>query len=185
MIIYIWRLVKNDTIPNPATWLITVVLMTINTLTYSVVVEGKIEEATLSILVLIGVVIIFFYSLANQKFAKPELVDFIVLGLAAIIVALWKMTANTALANVALQSVFLISIVPMVYGLVKGSLRDHPLPWALAVVSYLFQIATILTDPDGWRWVELAFPILNGIVGNGTVAITIIRYKRIAPLNPD
>ena len=175
MVIYIRRLVSGQTIPNTATWLITFVVLTMNTVTYAMVVQGNLQELALCVLANAGVSVIFFYSLIKGKFAKIGRVDKVAVILATAIGAFWRTSGNAIWAN---KGVLFISFVPTIIGLLRFELRDYALPWLLAVVSYLFQIATILCDASGWRWTELVFPVLNGLLGNGSVAVAVLWQGR-------
>lgn len=177
MATYLHKVVSGTTTPNTATWLIWLVVMTINTLTYYQVVGGNLKEVGISALATAGIIAIFVYSLFRGKFSRIGAIDGVVLALAIVIGAIWQTTGDAVLANLALQVVLLISFIPTAHGLVTGILRDHPLPWVIAVLSYCFQVLTVLSGAEGWTWPELAFPILNGIIGNGSV-LCIIVWKR-------
>jgi len=176
--IYIRRLVQGKTILNTTTWLVALITMTMNTVSYIMVVHAELAEILLPILINIGIIIIFFYALLKGRFAKIDLVDTVVLGLSLVIGVIWKTTNNAELANVALQVVLLISLVPMVVGLIKGTLRDHHLPWVLSWLAYLLQTIIVLLDSSGWHWSELAFPVGNGLIGNGAIVLAVLWQQR-------
>jgi len=72
--------------------------------------------------------------------------------------------------EILIQAVFLISFLPTIYGLHIKTLREKPTPWWLAVFSYFVQIIALLIVFNG-NWLELLFPFVNGIIGNGSVAV--------------
>jgi len=178
MATYLYKVVTGISTPNTATWVIVLVVMTLNTLTYYTVVGGDLRKVGISVLATLGIIAIFTYSLFKGKFSRIGLIDGIVISLAFVVGFVWRTTGDAVLANLALQIVLLISFLPTARGLVRNEIRDHPLPWTLAVLSYCFQILTVLSGVKGWTWPELVFPILNGIFGNGTVLCIIIWKRR-------
>ncbi len=176
--IYFRGVVKGTTTPNTATWLISAVVMTMNTITYLTVVDGDLKKAAIGAVVNLGILAIFGYSLFKGKFANLGRLDAVMLALACLIGTVWRNTGNAIIANLALQAVLFISFIPTVVGLLRGELRDNILPWSLAVIAYTFQILAILTAKADWTWPEIVYPILNGIMGNGSVIAAILWTKR-------
>lgn len=166
---------KGPTRPNPATFLIWTVTGVINMVTYFQAADNP-WKAVIVFAMEIGCGGIFFYSLFHGKFTKLEIPDWFAVALAAVVGVLWQTTGDPKLANLCLQGIYLISFFPVAKGLAKGIGNEAPLPWALAVIAYLFHALAVLSD---WHenWIELAFPIVNGIFGNGTV-LFLIYYKK-------
>ena len=169
--IYLYKVVYSTTRPNTATWLIWVIVMSLNTGTYYEVVKGDLKEMALPSLATSGVILIFIYSLFKGKFQRIEVFDVATVGLSFAIGVVWKTTGDAILANLALQMILLMSFFPTVRSVWKDPRSDHWLPWAIAVASYSFQILAVLWSLDGWTWPELAFPFANGILGNGSVPV--------------
>lgn len=172
------RIIRGTTDPNPITWFIWVVVMTMNVFSYHVIVKGNWTEMVLAIVTTLGVISIFGYSLWKGKFQRVEVADGIALVLAVIVGVVWKTTENVVLSNAALQVVLLISFLPTIRGIYQEEIKDHPLPWTIAVVSYGFQILTVLSSSAGWHWAELCYPIVNGILGNGSVAVVAFLQRK-------
>lgn len=173
VVIYLSKVIKGSTTPNTATWLIVAVVITMNTVSYFAVVGGDLKKAAIGITVNVGILVVFGYSLAKGKFARLQKFDAVSLAMALIIGVVWKASGDAIIANMALQSVLFISFIPTFLGIMRRQLRDHPLPWGLAVIAYGFQILTVISA-DSWNWPELIYPFVNGIIGNGMVAVAIV-----------
>lgn len=162
---YFKQLIKNESTPNPATWLIWVVVTIINTVTYFFVVENF--WIFLASAVMASVIfIIFVTALFKGKFTRINKVDTFSLLLAVAIGIFWLVSGNSVVANVSLQLIFLISFYPTLNGLLTKQGKERPMPWFFALASYVLQIVNVLTNPIT-LW-ALTFPIIHGI-GNGTI----------------
>ncbi len=172
VITYFLQVQNNLSTPNPATWLIWSVVTTMNSISYFFVVNGNWFKFSLSVVVAIGLSTIFLYTLRTGRFGKIGWVEILSFLMAVAIGLVWKTSGNNSLANLSLQVVLAISFIPTIKGLLSRELKERPLPWLLAVSGYSLQVLAILTD---WNsdWVALAYPIVNGIFGNGSVAVII------------
>ncbi|MHB1316467.1 MAG: hypothetical protein ACYCZW_01250 [Minisyncoccota bacterium] len=165
---YLIQVIKGKSIPNPATWLIWVVVTIINTLTYFSVVHGNIWVSLSSIVLALGILFIFLFSLIKGKFSKLGRIEIVSLVIAFGIGLFWKLSGNSIISNIALQAVFLISFYPTLIALLKKETREKPLAWFFASSSYSLQIINVFVS--GSSLFALAFPIVN-LVGNGTIGI--------------
>lgn len=172
---YFRQVLKGTSIPNPATWVIWLIVMTMNAVSYCIMVESW-GKSLLAICSAAFIAALFVYSLIKGKFAKLAVLEYIVIGLALVIGVFWQITKDARLANLALQAILLISFVPTAIGIIRNTAKEGPLPWVIASVSYCFGVAAVLC---GWSrdWAELAFPIVNGIIGNGSIAIFALYYN--------
>jgi len=171
---YFLQTKNGHSIPNPATWSIWLAVMLLNSATYSRMV-GNFFESFLAIIVPVLLAIMLVYFVTLKKFAPLGKTEKVVLVLTFSIGILWKLTDATV-SNLCLQVILLISFYPTVRGLVQNGLKEKPLPWLLGVTAYLFLIAANLMDFHG-DYAKLVFPIVNGVVGNGTVAVIAIMKK--------
>jgi hypothetical protein len=184
VIITYFRQVRNGTsVPNPATWLIWTVVSVMNAISYFVVMQGNLWQSLISIVMTVGFLITFSYSLLRGKFAALDFFEEVTLVLVFVIGILWKTTGETELANLALQVIFLISFVLTIRGLLAGKLREKPLPWVLAFFSYVCVIISLTLQPDV-SWIAYAYPIVNGILGNGSV-MAIILFQQTASVRQE
>ncbi len=175
---YMKQLVQGQSTPNPATWVIWLLVSALNLFTYFAVVDGDMFKSLLSITMTSGIAFVFLYAFVKGKIGKAGKVEVFSFLLAVGVGILWQTTGNADISNLLLQGVFLISFVPTVIGLLKNELREKSLPWDLAVIAYVLQTAAIIVDWSNSSWVELGFPIVNGLLGNGSVALTIRIVKR-------
>ena len=177
MVLYFRQTVKGSSTPNPATWLIWVVVGVMNLVSYYSVVRGNILEWIMTPCGTLGMIAIFIYALLKGKFGKVGATEIICIILAIIVGIIWK-TRGPVVANISLQVIFAISFYPTAAGLIKGRLRERPLPWALASMSYIFLVLTVLCNFTGDDWTKLVYPIVNGVFGNGSILVIILVLRR-------
>ena len=173
LVAYFKQVIKGQSTPNPATWLIWSIVCTMNAVSYFLVVKGNLWQSSITIIVAVGLSSIFVYSLVKGKFGKLGKTEVICFVSAVIVGILWQITGDANLANILLQGVFLISFVPTVLGLLKRELKEKALPWNLAVVSYSCLLISVIIDIENAGWIALVHPIANGIIGNGSVALIV------------
>ena len=169
-VIYFKQVSSGDSKPNPVSWLTWAIVSSINSITYLSVVEGNYWKAGIAFVANISMISICAYAFYQRKFSKLNLFDFIILCSTVFIGIIWKITQDDRLANILVQFIFIISFIPTIYGLFINTLKEKPFPWWLAVFAYFIQIITLIINFNG-DWLELLFPFINGIVGNGSVAV--------------
>jgi hypothetical protein len=174
IITYFNQVRNGSSVPNPATWFTWTTVSVMNAVTYFTVVKGDLWQSFIVFLVTAGFIFVFTYSVLHGKLGAIGIVEVISLILAFGIGVVWKTTGNTDLANLSLQFIFAISFIPTITGLLWGDLREKILPWALAFLSYVCVIIALALKGDV-NPVAYAYPIVNGILGNGSVATIIYR----------
>lgn len=175
--VYLGQVVRGASTPNPATWLIWFVVMSMNTVTYYFVSQGNILQIITPLVITFGIFLIVLFSLVKGKFGRVGTVDKIVLFFSCFVGVFWKTTGDPVISNLMMQVILLISFMPTVVGLIKGRLREKSLSWNLAVLSYCFLVVSIISG-SSWTWAQLAYPFFNGILGNGSVAVTVFLVKK-------
>jgi hypothetical protein len=178
---YFRSVAANTSTPNIATWLIWLVIFLMNTITYFMVARGNWWQSLVTIVAAGGVFFIFLYSLFRGKFAKVGAMEITCLTAALIIGIVWKTTEDAVLANLLLQFIYVISFLPMIIGLARGTLRERVLPWALAFSAYVPTIIIIIINWSSSDWVGLVHPIVNGVMGNGAIILLVLLKKRRCP----
>lgn len=168
--IYYKQVKSNSSTPNPSSWAIWALVMIINAFTYQEVLQDNPIKGLLAYVTVLCVVIMFSYSLKQGKFTKPNMLDIVIFCIAIAIGFFWKTTGNAFISQIALQTILFISFIPTITGLLSGKAKEEAKPWLIAVLAYMFSIASILWEWNG-NWIELAFPIVNGILGNGIVGL--------------
>ena len=172
---YFVQMVKQKSTPNPATWIIWLIVSIMNSITY-VQVADTWYQGFISVTMTASITLLFVYAYRKKKFTALKKLDKLALKITAVIGLIWLVTGEEKVANVLLQGVLLISFWPTIEGLRKEEAREAPLPWILAVIAYCVLISSMAVDFKG-NYVALAFPIINGIVGNGIVAILAITKR--------
>ncbi len=165
---YFKQLLKDESVPNPATWLIWLVVTILNTVTYYIVAKRNTWLSLTSIVLALVIASIFITALVKGKFSRLGLVEILSLVFALVIGVFWKITGDAALSNICLQAIFLISFYPTIHGLLTHASKEKPLPWAFASMSYALQIINVVLSQI--TSVALVFPIVN-LIGNGTVGL--------------
>ncbi len=171
---YFKQVLKNESTPNPATWLIWFVATILNTATYFIIVNGSIWVSLSSIVLAIEIFAIFVLTLFKGKFTRLGKIEIASLLIAFAVGIFWKLTGDAIISNILLQVIFIISFYPTIHGLMFNNAFEKSTPWFLAVVAYGLQIAVVLLNP--LSLVALTFPIVN-LVGNGSIGLLAI-YKR-------
>jgi len=172
---YFLQVKRGDSIPNPATWSIWVAVMLLNGATYSKMTENLLESFV-AIVAPVSLLFMFLYIIRHRKFGKLGKTEIIVLILTFLIGILWKFT-NATISNLCLQAILLFSFWPTAKGLIKNELKEKPLPWFIAVGAYLFLIAANAFNLND-DYAKLVFPLLNGVIGNGSIGIIAIIKTR-------
>lgn len=171
---YAYQIKKGTSNPNPATVFLWLGEGIINAVTYFYVVQD-IWQTLITVTNAILIFIIFLYCLFKAKFTKLGKIEIICLVLVVIITIFWQVSGDDATANILLQIIYIISFFPVGNGILNGK-KEHPLAWKLAVVSYLFATLAVLFNYTG-EIVSLAYPVINGIIGNGII-VAMIRYQK-------
>ncbi|MFW0862743.1 MAG: hypothetical protein ACKKL6_04140 [Candidatus Komeilibacteria bacterium] len=173
---YFLQVRKGTSKPNPATWLIWLMVMVINAFTYTFIV-GDLYKALIAITASIMIGFTMVYALLNGRFGKLGQMEQITLIACIIIGVFWRLGGDTSVAHLLLQVILLVSFIPTLVGLLKKTLTERPLPWLLAVMAYVFQMSALIIVWDG-NWISLVYPFVNGILGNGSVALLAIKLNK-------
>ncbi len=171
-LLYLKQIIKSESTPNPATWIIWFVVTLINALTYINVTNSPLE-GTIAITACCLMGIIMVYTLIKGKFGPLKTLEWWIIMLAISIGIFWQISANIIVAHLLLQIILVLSFVPTIKGLIKKELKEKAPPWITAALAYSLQIIALLIVYAG-NWVSLAYPILNGIIGNGSIAVLAI-----------
>lgn len=174
IIIYLRQVINGDSVPNPATWFIWMVATTLNALTYLSIMDGNFVKSSITFVSAAGLTSIFLYAIIRGKFGPLGKVEVGVLLLSIVIGIFWRVSGNAVVSNLALQSILFISFIPTIRGLLKGELREKVPPWILAVLGHSCQTVAVLLDWSNNHWASVASPVINGILGNGSVAVIVI-----------
>ncbi|MBW2991353.1 hypothetical protein KY348_06665 [Candidatus Woesearchaeota archaeon] len=181
VIVYFWQVKKGWSTPHIATWIVWLFATGLNLPTYFLMLhEGQKHKALPALLVFLGIVVIFTYTLIKKKWGKMGVVGIICLPVMLSILIFWQVTNNPVLANFAIQVVAGISFIPIVFGLFKKDaaqddqdkreLKECPYAWYFGTLGYILMLIALFIDWQGWK--EMIYPLVNG-VGNGTVMVIV------------
>src|SRR3989338_6930189 len=173
---YFFQIRNGSSIPNPATLFLWILIDTVNLISYFFTTGKDNWKALTAYVATILAFFMFIYSLVFGKFASIGLVEIAALAGAIIISYFYIRTKNHRVSNMMIQVIFLISYVPVAVGILTGTLVESPPAWILGIISYVFMALAVVVDYNDW--LELAYPIANGIIGNGVVAILAIIMER-------
>ncbi len=168
---------KGTSVPNPATWLIWTVVILMNSVTYFSFMHGDWLKSLYTAVAAVCVASLFIFSVVKGKFGRIGWTEWAALALCIFVGVLWKTTGNAIVANLALQTVLFISFLPTAIGLLKKELREGPMPWSLATFAYVLTVISLLLDWRPGNASSLAYPIVNGVMGNGLIAAIAWRQK--------
>lgn len=182
--IYLLHMLRGKNTPNPATWFIWAVVHTMNTVSY-VMLNGVFRDwqnSLIAVVMAIMIITIFVTAWKRSHFSKFSRKDAYALVGALIVGIIWKLTKDEQIANLLIQVLLIYSFWPTIVGLLKKQAQENPLAWSVAVLAYFLTIAAITSNSTfsmSNDWVKLVYPFVNGILGNGSVAVIsiIIRYK--------
>ncbi len=174
--LYLKQIIKGESTPNPATWLVWFVIMGINTITYFKVVNEDYFKTAIVVVGFSGITAIMLYSFIKGKFSKLSNLDLFLLIISLIIGLFWITGTSATLSNLLLQVLIFISFLPTAVGLIKNKLKEKHLPWTLASIAYILQTISLLLDWNG-DYYQLFLPIINGILGNGLIPVILLIKK--------
>jgi hypothetical protein len=185
-IVYFKQVTREESKPNPATWIIWSVVTLINTFIYEDLTQSLVKSA-IAITAFALMTSMMIYCLLKGKFQplkRLEKLSLVSLFAALAIGIYWRQGGEIKTANVVIQIALLLSFIPTIanqisYWKKEEKLTEKHTPWTLGALAYTFQIIGLLINFDG-RWEALLYPFLNGIVGNGSVAIIAIYLKKLS-----
>ena len=177
-LIYFRGVIDSKSILNPATWLIWSAINVGNLISYLILSDYTLYKISLSLVVTFFVCAITLYGFSKGKTSKISPFDWIILIGFMLILPYWFISKSAENSNVLIQILFGLSYLPTIRGLTTGTIKETALPWYLAFVSYLLLLTSLLLNYSG-VWQELVYPIVNGLLGNLSIAIIATIQKRM------
>ena len=169
---YYYFTTKDKAKPNPATILVWWAVSILNFGSYFKVVNENYYKAAIAVVLTIGLSAVLVYAFRNGKFSRLAKEDMYCVGFAVIIAIFWAISGNAKVSNLLLQIIIVVSFFPTIRGLIQGTGQEQNLTWNLAVVAYILQTIAVYLDPEQ-TWISMAYPVINGIIGNGAVSVVI------------
>lgn len=174
---YAWQIHASTSTPNPATWLIWLVVGVLNTATYATILQARRHEAIIAAAVTVCVAIIFTYSLVCGKFSPVSRLDTYCAAAGGFALLFWAITGRTRAAHFLIQLIYLISYIPTVAGMRRGSVRESAPAWILATLAYTVATFSVIVDFNG-DWLTLLYPLITGVFANAAIAHLAIKGDR-------
>lgn len=175
---YYHQVKASKSVPNPATWLLWTSAGFINMITYDATTGGYTTQWLISLVMTAGLGFMFCHCWWRGKFSRMGGWEYLALSGCIALALYWVLSgAEKTEINNYVQVVLVISFIPTIHKLIKRETVEAYPAWTLAVLAYGLQIFGILSDPS-WRVDALWFPLINGIVGNGSVLVVIYLTKR-------
>ena len=172
---YFRQILKSQSTPNPSSWGIWSLAGLINAFTYFSVTGKDIWQSLIVMAVLLSTLTIFIYSFSKGKFTKISSIEIVVFILAIVIGIFWHITSDDRLSNLFLQGIYVISYVPTIFGVLRGSAKENLTSWTIIFMAYVFSTLSIIYGNHA-DWVAFVNPLVNGLLGTGFV-ISAIVYK--------
>jgi len=170
-----WRQIRlGHSTPNLVTSLLFIPITIVNAITYSAMLDKDFLKAITALVVCGFTVLLCGYILLWKKYVfKNTSATWITGGLALTATIVWLLTDAT-IGNLMIQVVLIACFIPIIHGLLDGHLKERPLAWVLAATAYAISTIPLLLHWEGFA--PLAFPLLNGVLGNGTIAILAVTH---------
>ncbi len=176
---YINYVIKKKIILNKATWGVLAVITCLQAGTYiEIVRSGNPWLATTSIIVATSFTFIFLYSFIKSRYAKITSMDKLLFIASLITVAIWKFSGDVVAAHLILVMAIVISYMPTVSGLIKGTLRERPSPWFVGSVAYIFVVSAVLVESGVTNWPALMYPVIVGLFLNSFIGFLAVLQNR-------
>lgn len=170
-LIYNWT--ANGKI-NTGSWSIWALGGGIDLVSYYAITDGDWVVNALPAACAAGAVLTFLHALARKRFEKPDVTDWVFVGLDGAITIVWTYT-NAVTANLLYQASNISSFIPLVRGLLAGNEKEEPLPWMVWTLAYSLLSVSVILRYEIWE--ELAYPISHAII-HAVVYLIIVEKRR-------
>lgn len=144
---------QND--PNAASWLVWAVMAILNALTYRAITDTV--SALQFIVGSFASSASFLFMWYHGRFQKISRKEKTLLGVALIMLMVWKLFDAPAVANVIFAITFVFSFIPTYDGVTKNPHKETATPWVWWSVGFVLTIigATIVNKP----WYAFVTPV--------------------------
>lgn len=178
MALYFRQVLAGQSTPNVVSYLILTVTSVMNTATFYRVVGGDLFKVLPSMVMTGGLTVVFLYTLYKRAYGRMTWVDPVCFVLAVSIGIFWQTSNDAELTNLFLQSIFVVATIPIVVGILEGTLREKAFAWEISLVSYALMVLGLLCDWKPGSASSLIYPIVNGLGSNGAVVFAIYRVRK-------
>lgn|GEM_PF-1784168 len=193
-LIYLGQARAGHSTPNAVTWIVGLITMMINFATYTYL-TNTLAEKTIAAAATFMTGVVSIYALANGSFVTPTWYDAVCFCASIVVGVVWykkyktakqahtndldrrqAMVAEAKRINPLIQVIFLLSFVPTIIGVMNGLASELFIAWTIAAIGYICctaaNILTLANQKAAEReYASLPFLVINGIIGNGLVAL--------------
>ena len=170
---YIIAILKGKTRPHQLSWLVFVIMNGI--VFFSQYFEGGRQSILIALTFFIGSFIVFLLSL---KYGTRDTSrwDKLLFGFALAAIALWFFTRSNVLAIWLTVLIDFAATTMMVLKVRADPHSEDPLPWALAIVAYVFSCLSLIGNHNHILYVR---PVFGGFVCDGALLLAILYFRRL------
>jgi hypothetical protein len=172
---YLKQTIEKSSKPNPATWLIWVVVSFLNSFTFSIITSSFLQASFLWIITTFTI-IIFTYSLVKGRFSKLTHIEIISISITIVLLIFYFLTNNIIATHFSLQIVYVISYIPTVIGIIRKTNLEKSLAWIFAFLTYLFALIALIYKNET-DWIKYIHIVINGLIGNGIIITLSYKYR--------
>ncbi|CAM2065877.1 hypothetical protein SCOR_10895 [Sulfidibacter corallicola] len=175
--LYFRQVARGMSKPNLFTWTLWLLIGWLNFATYMPLVGNDPFKGSMTVVSAVMLTLLYIYIFRRGTYVSLCRFDAVVFVLALGVLGFWQVTGNGLIANLLLQVCFILSFIPTLRALVRDEAYESPTVWMLAVVTYGFNILAIAFDEVSGL-AEFAFPVVNGVLGNGSVLVVTLWFRR-------
>jgi hypothetical protein len=171
-VVYNIKTQRGESRPNPATWSIWSIVAALNVGSYFMISQDWVT-ALQPFAGSLACTATFFLALAKGKFSKLGKVEFVVLAIALVAIAVWGVYRDATVTNLVLQGALMISILPAVKDVWRKPHKESPLPWFMWAGALILTLTTVALRWQG-NLADLAYPI-NSLFWHALVGLLALR----------
>ena len=168
---YARKIIAGTSRPNLASWTLWVALAVLNGVSYFVM-SGDVVKSLLSLVSALGCMMVWCLALRLGRFSRLDRIDWVAMVIGAVAMITWWTLRSATIANLLLQSCFLISIVPTYRSVWKNPHGEQLSPWLLWTIAYALATLVVVLRYQG-HGADLAYPMISLISTAGVTALTL------------
>lgn len=169
-----WIYNQNGSKISTGTWIILAGGDSLDLASYFVMTESWWKNAVPAAFA-VASIITFGYALARKRFAWPDLFDWLIVGMDALITVMWWQFTTATEANLLYQATTIVAFIPMYRGLLNGRETESLLPWVLWSLAFLLFIAAVISQLQTWE--EAIYPAVGFLTHLMVVVIVLKKGK--------
>ena len=160
-IVYGWSMIRGRTNPNPATWAQWACIGSLNALSYHFMSGGDVVKSLQAYGSAVANLSMFVFALRKGRFEPLKRRDVVLLVLGVSSILIWWWTKSATYAQLTIQLVILISILPTWIDTWQEPDKESPFPWLVICIPYLITGATVALRITDWsaQWTGIVLHV--------------------------